>query len=266
MPPTTATFVRRPRDATPAPNARAALLRHLDGFRAIGPAGESRRHRLARLALSAALAELDLAALDRLQRDCERELEDGREDSRRWLGYLDLGAYLVRAAGLAVKLDLDRRPPSRILDLGCGGGQFAFLCRAALGHEVVGLELPAAERSVNHALCRLLGVPVVEARLGPRLPLPDGLPGRFDLATALSPQFHRIDVRRFWSPDDWAWFLGELERRATGPEGAFYLKINREKRVKGGLYRHDDFLAFARARGAAVEEATGIVRFERLGG
>jgi SAM-dependent methyltransferase len=244
--------------ATPEP-VRDQLARRLQAFRAIGPGGESRRHRIARLVLTAALERLDLDAVDRLHERSEREIREGR----RWLSYFDMADHLVRLAGVATKLDLDRRPPTRILDLGCGGGLFGFLC-GLLGHEAVGIELPAAERPLNHALCRLLGVPQVEARLAPLRPLP-ALPGRFGLVTALSPQFHRVDRHRFWSVEEWAWFLGHLARDVTGGEGAFYLKINREKRIKGGVYRHDDFFDFARARGASVEERSGIVRFERLG-
>lgn len=235
------------------------LRESLNAYGAIGAEGESRRHSLARRVLAAACAELDLEAVERLRRRQEDQLVEGR----RWLSYFALGDHLVRLAGVAVKLDLDRRPETRILDLGAGSGLFAYLCSSVLGHEVVGLELPAAERPVNTALCALLGVGIVEGRLAPRRPLPP-LDGRFGLVTALSPQFHRVDRTRFWSPDEWAWFLDHLAAAASGADGAFYLKINRDKRIKGGLYRHADFFDFARARGAAVEEKTGIVRFERL--
>src|SRR4051794_26644332 len=55
--------------------------------------------------------------------------------------YVDVPLWLWAKSRSIVDLDIDAAAPGmRILDLGCGGSHFGFLCHA-LGHKVVGLDI-----------------------------------------------------------------------------------------------------------------------------
>src|SRR5438270_11334320 len=80
----------------------------------------------------------------------------------------------------AQDLWLDRTPPLRILDLGCGAGYFLYVC-GLFGHQAVGLDVH--NDPLFCATTELLNVRRVISRVDRRVPLPD-LGTRFDLVTA----------------------------------------------------------------------------------
>src|SRR5438477_199018 len=92
----------------------------------------------------------------------------------------------------AQDLWLDRAPPLRILDLGCGAGYFLYVCKF-FGHEVVGVDTD--DEPLFRATIALLNVPRVIARIEPQTPLPD-LDQKFDFVTAHRIWFHRIGRMR----------------------------------------------------------------------
>jgi SAM-dependent methyltransferase len=142
---------------------------------------------------------------------------------------------------------LHRCPPKSVLDLGCGGGFFLYVCQH-LGHSCLGLDI-----DVFPLFTELLDLFGVERRvwtIRPFEPLPD-LGRKFDLITAFSIDFNRISKQDWWwGPKEWAFFLDDL-KRCLNPGGRVFLALN-----PGGPNKefytselHDFFLS----RGAVVE-------------
>jgi hypothetical protein len=137
--------------------------------------------------------------------------------------YLDLPWYLLNKARWVVALDLDRRPPERILDLGAGAGHFPFLAQS-FGHEVVGWDM------ANDLYARLLDIYSVKRlvhMIVPGVALPEC--GKFDLVTAFQTTFNRPVARArigrtstYWTVDEWNWFFGQLSERLNFPARIFF--------------------------------------------
>src|SRR5437868_571915 len=110
------------------------------------------------------LDTIDQQALDRLRERYPRNPDSPQinrfEDARYWVRI-----NLKRVQDLWV----DRSPPMRIFDLGCGSGFFLYICRF-FGHDVLGLD-----RDTNplfRGTTELLRVPRVVCEIEPFVPLP----------------------------------------------------------------------------------------------
>ena len=159
-------------------------------------------------------------------------------DVRRWLG------LNIRRAQ---DLKLQRCPPQSVLDLGCGGGFFLFVCQQ-LGHRTLGLDIDEFP-----LFTQLLDLFRVERRvwaIKPFEPLPD-LGRKFDLVTAFSIDFNRISKQDWWwGPEQWAFFLDDVKRHLN-PGGRIFLGLN-----PGGpnkIFYTPELLEFFLSRGAEVE-------------
>jgi SAM-dependent methyltransferase len=159
-------------------------------------------------------------------------------DVRRWLQL-----NIIRAQDLK----LHRCPPKSVLDLGCGGGFFLYVCQH-LGHSCLGLDI-----DVFPLFTQLLDLFGVERRvwaIQPFEPLPD-LGRKFDLITAFSIDFNRISKQDWWwGPEQWAFFLDDLGRYLN-PGGRIFLALN-----PGGPNKEfytPELRDFFLSRGAAVE-------------
>ena len=167
-------------------------------------------------------ATVDQAALDNLREKYPRRADSPKinrfEDARYWIRI-----NLKRVQDLW----LDRSPPMRILDLGCGSGFFLYICKL-FHHDVVGLD-----RDTNpmfRATTEFLGVPRVAADIDPMVPLPD-LGEKFDLVTAYRICFQRISTQQKgewqeWSPKEWKFFLDDIRTRFLQPNGRLLLDFN----------------------------------------
>src|SRR5438046_1117569 len=123
---------------------------------------------------------LDKIDIDRL-RDIQRRYAGSTD---RYAKYTDVEHWLKINLPRIRELKLDRSPPKRILDLGCGAGFFLFLAQQ-FGHRGVGLDVD--DFSVSNELIDLFGVERVTGRIHAHQPLPDL--GQFDLITAFSSAF-----------------------------------------------------------------------------
>jgi len=122
---------------------------------------------------------------------------------------------------------LDRSPPLSILDLGCGAGYFAYLCKL-FGHNAMGLDMD--EEPLYRETLPLLDVRRVVSRIEAQVPLPD-LGQRFDLITAsrVCFQYKRWPEkvnRQEWSCDDWKFFINDIRTRFLKPHGRLFLQFN----------------------------------------
>jgi len=146
----------------------------------------------------------------------------------------------------AQDLWLDRSPPLRIVDLGCGAGFFLFLAKQ-FGHQCLGLDV--GDFLLSNELIELFGLERVTGRIRAFQPLPD-FGRKFDLITAFSAAFNRSeDESRGWNPEEWNFFLDDVDRYLR-LDGQILLEINsgKEKRYFPAEVR--DFLL---KRGARVD-------------
>jgi SAM-dependent methyltransferase len=168
------------------------------------------------------LATIDRAELERL-----REHYPYRPDARRINAYEDAAYWIGINVERAQDLWLDRTPPLRILDLGCGAGYFLYVCRF-FGHEGIGLDTD--EEPLFRGTTALLNVRRAIARIHPQVPLPY-LGEKFDLVTAHRVCFHRIarDVNgtwKEWTPADWEFCINDIRTRFLRPNGRLLLDFN----------------------------------------
>ena len=184
-----------------------------------------------------------LAALDQ---------ERVREIQRRYASssvqiakYADIERWMKLNIERVQDLQLHRLPPQDILDLGCGGGFFLFICRQ-FGHRVAGLDLEWYP--VFTDLLNLFQIERTTWEIKPFEPLPDfGM--RFDWVTAFSTGFNRIK-KVPWRVREWDFFLNDLANKLK-PGGKIFFALNPEG--KGGRYYDDDLRRFFLACGANIE-------------
>jgi SAM-dependent methyltransferase len=168
------------------------------------------------------LATLDEAELARL-----REHYPYRPNARKINAYEDAAYWIGRNVEYVQDLWLDRTPPLRILDLGCGAGYFLYICRL-FGHQ--GLGLDTDEEPLFRGTTELLNVRRVIARIEPRVPLHD-FEGKFDLITAHRVCFHRISRAENgewveWTLADWKFFINDVRTRFMKRDGRLLLEFH----------------------------------------
>ena len=168
-----------------------------------------------------------VATLDRAEFARLRECYPHRPNARKINAYEDAAYWIGINVERAQDLWLDRAPPLRILDLGCGAGYFLYVCRF-FGHEAVGLDTD--EEPLFRGTTELLNVDRVISRIHPRGSLPD-LGEKFDLVTAHRVCFHRITRAENgewneWTPADWNFFINDIRTRFLKPNGRLLLDFN----------------------------------------
>lgn len=168
-----------------------------------------------------------LATIDRDQLAKLRAQSPHRRDARK-INAFENAEYWV---GVNVKrvqdLWLDRTPPLRILDLGCGPGYFLYIS-GMFGHSGIGLDQD--EEPLFRAMTEFFKVRRVISRIDRQAPLPD-LGEKFDLVTAHRVCFHRISRSpngdwNEWDPTDWRFFIHDIRTRFLKPEGRLFLEFN----------------------------------------
>lgn len=167
--------------------------------------------------------------------------------SEHYAKYADVRRWLQLNIKRAQDLKLHRCPPKSILDLGCGGGFFLFVCQQ-LGHTTLGLDIDVFPLFTQ--LLELLRVKRRVWAIKPFEPLPD-LGRKFDLVTAFSIDFNRISKQDWWwGPEQWGFFLDDVQRHLN-PGGRVFLGLNPGGPKKE--YYTPELLEFFLSRGAWVE-------------
>jgi SAM-dependent methyltransferase len=134
-----------------------------------------------------------------------------------WRTWLDANLRRVRD----LELDLGRR--RSVLDIGCGGGYFLYICRL-LGHDVLGVDVD--DTPMFTEMTELLDVQRVIWRVRAFAPFPD-LGRKFDVITAYMICFNNHKFPNLWGVPEWDFFLDDVARHLS-PGGRAWLELNRE--------------------------------------
>jgi len=167
------------------------------------------------------------------------------DDPIGWPKYVDAPQWLELAIRQARSLQLDRRKPIRVLDIGSGAGYFLFVCKR-LGHQVMGLDLDWPPMYAE--MFEMLEMPRRVWRIEPFQPLPD-LGNRVDLVTGFAVCFNSHGSDDVWGIKEWEFFLDDLFKKVVTEPGEIYFELNPEK---WGCYT-PELGDFFRQRGASVE-------------
>jgi SAM-dependent methyltransferase len=198
-----------------------------------------------------------LATVDREKMNRLREQYPYKASSQRINRFEDADYWVAVNVERAQDLWLDRSPPLRILDLGCGAGFFLYLCQI-FGHEALGLDTD--NEPLFRGTTELLNVRRVIARIDANVPLPD-LHQRFDLVTAHRICFDRIresDGRRSeWTPENWKFFIDDIRTRFLAPGGRLLLEFNRRR--DGSPFFTPELRAFFQAQGARIFRSKALL-------
>ena len=159
--------------------------------------------------------------------------------------YADIERYMKLNIERVQDLQLHRLPPQDVLDLGCGGGFFLYICRQ-LGHRCLGLDLEWYP--VFTDLLNLFQIERQTWEIKAFQPLPD-LGRKFDWITGFSTGFNRVK-KKPWRIAEWEFFLNDLQKYLQ-PSGKVFFALNPEGR--GGRYYDSELRDFFLRRGAKIE-------------
>jgi SAM-dependent methyltransferase len=162
-----------------------------------------------------------------------------------WPKFLDLNRWIRVNMQHVRELRLNDGKRGRILDLGCGTGYFAYICRQ-LGHDAIGLDIN--EVPMFGELTQLLRVPRVIWRIQAFVPLPD-FGHEFDLITAFLACFNNHAGPETWGIVEWDFFLDDVARHLS-PGGRLWLELNRQ--ADGQPYS-PELKRFFESRGAEID-------------
>jgi hypothetical protein len=166
-------------------------------------------------------------------------------DKKGWPKYVDAGHRIELAIKQARSLQLDRRKPLRILDIGSGAGYFLFVCKQ-LGHSVMGLDLDWPPMYAE--MFQMMEMPRRVWRIEPFQPLP-ALGVRFDLLTGFAVCFNSHGSNAVWGAKEWGFFLDDVVKNVLAESGEIYFELNPEP---SGYYTPELAEFFGR-RGGQVE-------------
>jgi SAM-dependent methyltransferase len=162
-----------------------------------------------------------------------------------WPKYVDARQWLELAIRQARFLQLDRRKPIRVLDIGSGAGYFLYVCKQ-FGHSVMGLDLDWPPMYAE--MFEMLEMPRRVWRIEAFEPLPD-LGHRFDLLTGFAVCFNSHGSDHVWGMKEWEFFLDDVFENVVSKNGEIYFELNPES---WGCYT-PELGEYFRRRGARVE-------------
>jgi SAM-dependent methyltransferase len=156
----------------------------------------------------------------------------------------------------AQDLWLDRAPPLRVLDLGCGAGYFLYVGKH-FGHDVLGFDTD--NEPLFRATIESLGVERVIGRIERQTPLPD-FGNKFGLVTAHRICFHRIGKVRDgveWSTADWKFFIDDVRANVLKDDGRLLLDFN--PRPDGSSFFTPELREFFLSQGARIFRSKALL-------
>ena len=147
--------------------------------------------------------------------------------------YLDPIVWFESKLRVSRKLELDKKPPLRILDLGTGPGHFPLVARY-FGHDVTGTDLPKVSGGVDKtghfydALCSIYRVKRISQIIKANVLL-GGLQGRYDMITAFLAAFNVNENKEPWTVEEWCFFLKDLGQNVLSENGVIFMMLDAKK-------------------------------------
>jgi len=197
-----------------------------------------------------------LQTLDREKFENLREQFPYRPGSPQINRFEDVVYWIDINVERAQDLWLDRAPPLRVLDLGCGAGYFLYVCKL-FGHDALGFDTD--NEPLFRATMELLGVSRVIGRIERQTPLPN-LHQTFDLVTAHRICFHRIGKVRDgveWSRADWKFFIDDVRANLLAENGRLLLDFN--PRPNGSSFFSPELRKFFQSQGARIFRSKALL-------
>jgi SAM-dependent methyltransferase len=184
--------------------------------------------------------------LDRLDQVRLREIEAHYASSPVQVAkYANVEQWMKTNIERVQDLKLNQLRPQDILDLGCGGGFFLYICQQ-LGHRSLGLDIDGFP--LFGELVDLFQVERKIWEIKTLEPLPD-LGRKFHWITGFSTGFNRKPDKSLWGPAEWDFFLRDLTRHLH-PGGSVFFALNPGQQ---GWYYTEELRRFFVERGATVE-------------
>lgn len=147
--------------------------------------------------------------------------------------YIDPVWWFDSKIQAALRMGLDRRQPTEILDIGTGPAHFPVVAEF-YGHHVIGTDLPyrttgRLERGhLYDALSAIFGVQRVPLKVEQFVSLP-AFDRRFGLVTAFLAAFNIDKNREPWTIDAWNFFLADLRDNVLLDGGDVYMILSDDK-------------------------------------
>lgn len=147
------------------------------------------------------------------------------------LKYIDPISWFEHKFAFAHLLELHKKPPMRILDIGTGPTHFMMIAHF-YGHEAVGTDLPdgAVADDPSHfynSLAEIYHTTRLPHRIEPNIEVND-LPKNIDLVTAFSVAFN-LSRGVLWDIPRWDFFLRSLKKNVMTENGVLFMTLMNKK-------------------------------------
>jgi hypothetical protein len=147
--------------------------------------------------------------------------------------YIDPVTWFESKLRIALRIGLDHRPPTEILDIGTGPAHFPVVAEF-YGHHVIGTDLPyrsTGQLQRGHlydALGDLYNVQRIPMKVEQYVPLPE-FDRRFGLVTAFLAAFNVDSDRQPWTIDAWKFFVNDLRENVLTDAGELFMSLADDK-------------------------------------
>ena len=213
--------------------------------------------------LMAVLAKVDLQRVEEIREKYATDIHERfPQEPASEIKFLDLPYWLSHKLDLAMRLRLHTARSRSVLDLSTGGSHFLAICQS-FGHRAVGIDF---EQPLYADIAHCLNVRRLVERVEPQTKLLDR-GERFDLVTAIWITFNSLPSkdgkRRYWSLDDWTFFVRDLIEGQMRLPGQIHLELNPEysdDTPPVGRF-NSELLAMFKRQGAQVDEKRGYITF-----
>lgn len=173
--------------------------------------------------------------------------------------YIDLAPWFKLHSRLAQLLDLDRREPCSIFDIGSGGGQFLAIAKA-YGHRPLAFDMPEPDHYRD--LLRLFGIERVEGGIELGEPLPDAI-GKFDLIMINGQVFDTYwPTGQRWKLPEWSGLIRYLCAYHLNYPGGLFIGLNRSDGPAGTEEFYWPLVDLAERHGATVDRSRATMIFK----
>lgn len=215
---------------------------------------EDERQRAIYDRVAASVDEDRYAALQRKYADAIQQNEQ-----RATTKYIDLAPWFMIHSRLARLLDLDRREPCSILDIGSGGGQFLAIAKA-FGHRPLAFDMPEPDHYRD--LITLFGIQRVEGGITLGEPLPKAI-GTFDLIVINGQVFDTFrGTKQRWKLPEWAGLIHYLCAHHLNYPGELFIGLNKSDGPSGTEEFYWPLVDLAEQHGASVDRRYATMHFK----